>query len=331
MKRLFLLIFIFVIFYGCTKEINTGKNVKKADFGLVIHGGAGNIVQSNFTPEAEEEYKKALKEALEVGYKILENGGTSLDAVEATVKVLEDCPFFNAGKGAVFTAEGKNELDAAIMDGASLQAGAIAGVTRIKNPISVARLVMENSPHVMMIGKGAEKFASEFEKIEFVDSSYFFTEKSWKSLERARKNENKEEKLGTVGCVALDKNGNIAAATSTGGMTNKKYGRVGDVPIIGAGTYANNKTCAISCTGHGEFFIRNVVAYDISSLIEHKKFTLSTAANRVVMEKLKEQGGEGGVIGIDTKGNIVMTFNSAGMFRGFKLSNGETEVKLFAD
>lgn len=334
MKQLIVFIIItLVLLPACTKQFNTGKGEKNAEFGLVIHGGAGNIIKSNFTPEQEAEYNAKLSEALETGYKMLEEGKKSLEVVEAVVRILEDSPLFNAGKGAVFTAEGKNELDAALMDGATLKAGSVAGVTHIKNPVSLARLVMEKSPHVMMVGAGAEKFAKSFPEIEFVDSSYFYTEKSWKALMRAKEKEgtNVDQKMGTVGCAALDRDGNLAAATSTGGMTNKKFGRVGDCPIIGAGTYANNKTCAISATGHGEYFIRNVVAYDISSLIDYKNLSLKDAASRVVMEKLKHQKGEGGVIGIDKNGNVVMTFNSAGMFRGYKLNNGEKVVKLFAD
>ncbi|HEX6181899.1 MAG TPA: isoaspartyl peptidase/L-asparaginase, partial [Chitinophagaceae bacterium] len=253
---------------------------------LVIHGGAGTILKSQMSPEREKAYQSALSEALQKGYDILKKGGTALDATEAVVRYLEDNPLFNAGKGAVFTNEGRNELDAAIMDGQTLKAGSVAGLTIVKNPITLARAVMEKSPHVMMIGGGAEKFAKE-QKLDIVDPKYFYTEDRWKGLQQSKREdslralqeksktgilqpENRDYKYGTVGAVALDKNGNLAAATSTGGMTNKKYGRVGDVPIIGSGTYANNATCAISCTGWGEFFIRLVVAKSISDLMEYK-------------------------------------------------------------
>ncbi len=317
------------------------------NFALAIHGGAGTILKANLTPELEKQYREKLNDALQAGYKILEKGGTAMDACEAAVKMLEDSPLFNAGKGSVFTSDGKNEMDAAVMDGKTLKAGAVAGVRTIKNPVSAARAVMEKSVHVMMIGKGAEKFAKE-SGLEIVDTSYFFDQKRWDQLQKVKEEEKKrksdstrtglvnpldfefsDKKFGTVGAVALDKNGNLAAATSTGGMTNKKFGRVGDSPIIGAGTYANNKTCAVSCTGHGEYFIRNVVAYDISALMEYKGMTLEQAANEVVMQKLKVQGGEGGLIAIDAKGNITTPFNTPGMYRGFVLSDGKATVKIY--
>lgn len=325
-----------LISFSCTREFNLRKSEKHAQFGLVIHGGAGNILKSNFTPIQEAEYIAKLSEAIDSGYAVLENGGTSLDAVEVVVRTLEDSPLFNAGKGSVYNSEGKNELDASIMDGSTLMAGAVAGLTHIKNPITLARLVMQKSEHVMMIGNGAEQFAREM-NVEFVDSSYFFTEKSWNSYLKAKeadesnKKKEKDAKMGTVGCVALDKYGNLAAGTSTGGRTYKKYGRVGDVPVIGAGTYANNKTCAISCTGHGEFFIRNVVAHSISDLMDYRRLSLMEAANRIVHGTLKQQGGEGGVIGIDKDGNIIMSFNSSGMFRGYKLDKGEKVIKIYED
>jgi beta-aspartyl-peptidase (threonine type) len=326
---------------------------------LVIHGGAGTITRANMTPEKEKAYREALNTALQKGYAILKKGGTSLQAVEAAIMVMEDSPLFNAGKGAVFTNEGKNELDAAIMEGNTLKAGAIAGVTTIKNPIRGAIAVMEKSPHVLMAGKGADQFARE-QGLEIVDPSYFYTEARFKALQKAKEQEkieldhyeNKEEikkapktgyskdenliftegkKFGTVGCVALDKFGNLTAGTSTGGMTNKKYGRVGDAPIIGAGTYANNTTCAVSATGHGEFFIRSVVAYDISSLMEYKGLTVKEAADEVVMKKLVERGGDGGVIALDRNGNIAMPFNSEGMYRGFIKSDGKSEVMIYKD
>jgi len=323
-------------------EINKEKN--KVKFGLVIHGGAGNVTKGRYTAEEEKNYIAKMNEALSVGYKILKEGGRALDAVENTIKVLEDSPLFNAGKGAVFTSNGINELDAAIMDGKTLEAGAVAGIKRIKNPIILARKIMENSKHVMLVGEGAEIFAKE-QNLEIVDNEYFHTDKRWQSLqkikaeERKKKSKNKSgdinkntnSKFGTVGCAALDKNGNLAAGTSTGGMTNKKYGRVGDVPIIGAGTYANNNTCALSATGHGEYFIRNVVTHDISALMEYKNLSINEAAREVVMNKLVKQNGSGGVIGIDKNGNITMTFNSKGMFRGFITDEGKSVVKMYED
>ena len=325
---------------------------QKADYSkitLVLHGGAGTITKANMTPEKEKAYKEVLNQALETGYAILKKGGTSLDAVEATVRVMEDSPLFNAGKGAVFTNEGKNELDAAIMDGKTGKAGAVASLTTVKNPISAARAVMEKSEHVMLIGPGAEKFAKE-KGLEIVDPSYFRTETRFQQLQKLKEKEGEKmqldhdstgtssnekifvegEKFGTVGAVALDAYGNLAAATSTGGMTNKRYGRVGDVPIIGAGTYADNNTCAVSATGHGEYFIRSVVAHDIAALMEYKGYTLKKAADEVVLNKLVKRGGEGGVIAVDRKGNIAMPFNSAGMYRGY-IKNGKSEVAIYKD
>jgi len=336
---------------------------KERRFKLVVHGGAGTILKSRMTPEREAAYRAALTEALQSGHAVLKNGGSSLDAIEATIKVLEDSPLFNAGKGAVFTSEGTNELDASVMDGATLKAGAVAGVKRIKNPISLARLVMEKSPHVMMVGEGAEIFARQ-NGIEWIDPKYFYTEERYKQLEEAKRKEKQQtepaskpdpgksgpgkpdsakpdrktgsettddKKFGTVGAVALDRNGNLAAGTSTGGMTNKKFGRVGDAPIIGAGTYANNQTCAVSATGHGEYFIRSVVAHDISALMEYRGLSLKEAADLVVMNKLVKLGGEGGIIAIDKDGNIAMPFNSAGMYRGFIDAGGKVVVEIFKD
>lgn len=322
-------------------------------FALAIHGGAGTILKENMTPELENAYTQKLKEALNAGYSVLKSGGSSLDAVEITVKVMEDSPLFNAGKGSVFTAEGKNEMDASIMNGKTLEAGAVAGVTTIKNPVSAARKVMEKSPHVMMTGKGAEKFAAE-QNLELEEPEYFFDSLRWNQWQKIKETEkiqldhsedkgdvkpsfdvefnpNPDSKFGTVGAVALDMNGDLAAATSTGGMTNKKFGRIGDSPIIGAGCYANNKTCAVSCTGHGEFFIRNVVAYDISAMMEYKKVSLKEAAEIVVNKKLGELGGagSGGVIAVDAQGNIAMPFNSEGMYRGFVKENGKAEVFIY--
>ncbi|MEW5844961.1 MAG: isoaspartyl peptidase/L-asparaginase [Bacteroidota bacterium] len=291
---------------------------------IAVHGGAGNMKPENFTTEQLNEYEREMNKALSIGVEILKSGGTSFDAVEQVVRYLEDCPLFNAGKGAVFTHEGRNELDAAIMDGKTLSAGAVAGVSNVKNPISLARKVMENSPHVMLTGKGASEFAKE-NSIELVDSSYFYTPHRWNDLQRALS----KEKMGTVGCVALDVHGNLAAATSTGGMTNKRWGRVGDAPIIGAGTYANNSTCAVSATGHGEYFIRYTVAHDISALMEYQNLSLNAAVEKVVMGKLLSAGGRGGVIAVDRLGNVCMMMNTTGMFRAFARSNGSTGFAIF--
>lgn len=318
-------------------------------FKLVIHGGAGVILRENLSAEQEESYRDKLKEALVAGHQILKNNGKSMDAVEEVIKILEDSPLFNAGKGAVFTSSGMIELDASIMDGESLKAGSVAGLRRIKNPISLARLIMEKSPHVMMVGSGAEKFAQE-QGLGFVEQKYFFTEKRWKQLqdEKAKERKNQtlngskkrafnfspqeeEKKFGTVGAVALDKSGNLAAGTSTGGITNKKFGRVGDSPIIGAGTYANNKTCGVSATGHGEYFIRSVVAYDISALMEYKGLSLKEAADKVVMDKLVKFGGSGGIIAMDRQGNIATPFNTPGMYRGSIDEKGKVTIGIFKD
>lgn len=315
---------------------------------LVIHGGAGTILKKNMSPEKERAYMQGLEEALKKGYAILQNGGSSLDAVEAVVKMLEDNPLFNAGKGAVFTNEGKIELDAAIMNGKTLSAGAVAGITTVKNPITAARAVMEKSEHVMMIGKGAEKFAEQ-QGLVIVDPSYFYTEERWRVLERIKKEdslkaasdkknqkslmqfENKDHKYGTVGAVALDKQGDLAAATSTGGMSNKKFGRVGDVPIIGAGTYANNATCAVSCTGWGEFFIRLVMAKSISDMMEYGKISLQNAANEMVMKRLPAMQGDGGLIAVDKNGNIALPFCTEGMYRGYIDRDGKMEIKIYKE
>lgn len=291
---------------------------------IAIHGGAGSMIPSDFTKEQLDEYQKELKNALEIGKNILDSGGTALDAVQQVIMYMEDCPLFNAGKGAVFTHEGHNELDAAIMDGKTLDAGAVAGVTNVKNPILLARKVMENSPHVMLSGKGASEFA-RLQGLEIVDSSYFFTKSRWESLQKVLE----KEKMGTVGCVALDLNGNLAAATSTGGMTNKRWGRIGDSPIIGAGTYANNTTCAVSATGHGEFFIRYTVTHDISALMEYKNLPLDSAANLVINYKLEKVHGNGGIIAVDKNGNISTQFNTTGMFRAYAKKDGEEYIGIF--
>jgi len=304
----------------------------KPRFAIAIHGGAGTILKSSMTPEQDALYRTKLAEAVEIGYAILEKGGTSLDAVEAVVQRLEDDSLFNAGKGSVFNSDGKVELDASIMDGNTLKAGAVAGVHHVKNPIRLARTVMEKSEHVFFIGDGAEKFAQEH-GLELVDESYFFTEARWQSLQKAKAKESltEKEKHGTVGAVALDQHGNLAAATSTGGMTNKKFGRIGDSPIIGAGTYADNETCAISATGHGEYFIRAVVAHDIASLIRYKRLSIQAAAEEVVMNKLAKLGGTGGIIAIDRNANIAMPFNTDGMYRAYKVQGGKTFVAIYKD
>jgi beta-aspartyl-peptidase (threonine type) len=306
---------------SCNNTVPTSK----PDYVLVIHGGAGTILKKNMSPDKEKKYLAKLSEALTVGSDILKNGGSSIEAVTKTIMVMEDSPLFNAGKGAVFTANGENEMDASIMDGRVLNAGAVAGVKHIKNPILAARMVMEKTEHVLLVGQGAEEMAIT-KGLELVDSSYFFTESRWNSYLIAK---DKFEKHGTVGAVALDQFGNLAAATSTGGMTYKMRGRVGDSPIIGAGTYADNNSCAVSATGHGEHFIRNVVAYDISALMKYNDLSLQQAADEVIMNKLKTQNAEGGIIAVDKNGNISMTFNTAGMYRGYITSEGESEVLIY--
>jgi beta-aspartyl-peptidase (threonine type) len=308
-------------------------------YSIAIHGGAGTLAKSSFTPEKENIYKDALLKALVSGEKILKNNGSAIDAVQEAIIQLEDCPLFNAGKGSVFTHQKTQEMDASIMEGQFLKAGAVAGVSNVKNPIELARLVLEKSEHVLLCGKGAEDFG-KFNNILFEDSSYFFNELRWNQLlkvineETAHLDHNinvdfTDKKFGTVGAVALDIHGNLAAGTSTGGMTNKRWGRAGDSPIIGAGTYANNATCAVSCTGHGEYFIRAVVAYDISCLMEYAGLTLEQACFKVVNEKLVKFGGEGGLIAADTFGNICLPYNSEGMYRGWKTHLSEFQTKIF--
>jgi beta-aspartyl-peptidase (threonine type) len=310
-------------------------------WGLVMHAGAGNFTLSDLG-ERREPMREALTAALMAGHNVLKSGGSSLDAVQAAIVILEDSPYFNAGKGAVFNHEGKNELDSSIMDGATHRAGAVAGLRHIKNPVLLARLVMEKSPHVMMVGAGAEAFAKEQGGIAFVDEKYFYTERSWRALQRELEAEKKATKasgaaqlnlplgkggyLGTVGAVALDQKGNLAAATSTGGMTNKRFGRVGDSPIIGAGTYANNDSCAISSTGHGEYFIRYTVAHDICARVEYKSERVQAAADAVVLDELKTAGGEGGIIGMDHSGRVAVSFNTTGMSRGYVGEDGKAVV-----
>ena len=323
--------------------LSFGEGIKgRGSFAIAIHGGAGAIPRSIMGAEKEKNYKQGLEEALLAGDTILSSGGNALDAVEAAVNKLEDNPLFNAGRGAVFTNGGTNELDASIMDGRNLMAGAVTGIKNIKNPISLARVIMEKSEHVFLSGLGAMEFAEKM-KLEFVPDEYFFVQERYDQLLQAKESDQvvldhgntkniagvPNSKKGTVGAVALDVFGNIAAATSTGGMTNKKFGRVGDSPVIGAGTYANNSTCAISCTGHGEFFIRSVVAYDISCLMEYKGLTLKEACDIVVYQKLVKIGGEGGLVAIDANGNIEMPFNSEGMYRAMRKSGGEIFLGIY--
>lgn len=307
--------------------------------GLAIHGGAGTIARSKMTPEIERDLRAGLQRALEEGHKILREGGSSVDAVVASVRAMEDDPLFNAGKGAVFTSAGTHEMDAAIMDGKTLEAGSVGGLRRVKNPISLARAVMEDSAHVMLVGEGAELFAQEI-GVDLVDEEYFYTEERWQALQRVQKAEAKarasgkelvisdQDRHGTIGAVALDRAGNLAAATSTGGNTNKRPGRLGDTPIIGAGTYANNKTCAMSATGDGEYFMRLIAGHEISALMEYCALPLETAAQTVIA-KITGLGGAGGLIAIDKEGNISLPFNTAGMYRGHVDSTGQTVIEIY--
>ena len=303
-------------------------------FAIAIHGGAGTIARSRITPEQDLEFRKSLEAATQAGYAVLESGGTSLDAVAAAVRMLEDDPLFNAGRGAVLNHDGKAELDASLMDGRTLRAGAVTGLRHVRNPIDLARRVMEQSRHVMLSGTGAEEFALE-QGFTLVPNSYFITPRRRAELDRALSGlpppTNDLVGMGTVGAVALDQNGNLAAATSTGGMTNKRWGRIGDSPIIGAGTYASNASCAVSATGHGEYFIRYVVAADICKLVEYRGWSLERAAREVVQQKLKAAGGEGGIIAVDPRGNIVMEFNSEGMFRAMRDSSGRRQIAIYRE
>tara|TARA_R100001369_G_scaffold10707_11_gene23974 strand:+ start:107 stop:1183 length:1077 start_codon:yes stop_codon:yes gene_type:complete len=354
MKKIFPIIICLFICFSCKNVENSNETLKtetatettteKPEFAIVIHGGAGTILKKNMTPELEVAYQAKLEEAIRVGYEVLKNGGSSLDAVEKTINVMEDSPLFNAGKGAVFTNAETNELDASIMDGKTLNAGASAGTTTVRNPINLARAIMEKSEHVMLSGQGAETFAEE-QGLITVETEYFYTENRFNSLKRAKDREKveldhddkrafydpyiKDSKYGTVGCAALDKNGNLAAGTSTGGMTNKRYGRIGDAPIIGSGTYANNATCAVSSTGWGEYFIRSQVAHDISAMMEYKGVSLQEASRVVIQEKLTNLGGTGGVIAVDKDGNMVMEFNTAGMYRATMNDKGELTIGIY--
>jgi len=328
------------------KSYKKSTSLVQGEFILAIHGGAGTILKKNMTDSMEQAYKIVLEQALKVGYEKISQGGSSLEAVESTIHILEDSPLFNAGKGAVFTHDGRNEMDASIMDGQTLAAGAVAGVTTIKNPISAAKAVMEKSEHVMMVGRGAEQFAAQV-GLEIVDPSYFWTKTRWEALQKVKRQDsiktqldhdqkhvkrlgitNKDSKFGTVGCVALDHQGNLAAGTSTGGMTNKKFGRVGDSPIIGAGTYANNETCAVSCTGWGEFYIRSVAAYSVSALMEYKGEHVTLASQKVI-DRIGKMGGNGGMIALDKNGHVAMPFNTEGMYRGTVTKEGKITVEIY--
>jgi len=332
-KRLMLYclsLLIFSIFLSCKDQSTiTKKDIEPPQYAIVIHGGAGYIPKST-SAEHKEAYLLGLTTALNIGENILKNGGSSLDAVEETIKNMEDNPIFNSGKGAVFNHEGSNELDASIMFGKDQNGGAVGGVSTIKNPITAARAVMEKSDHVLLTGKGADEFAKT-QNLDIVAPEYFYTQNSWNSLQRVLKKEKEKElikeKHGTVGCVALDRNGNIAAGTSTGGMTNKRYNRIGDSPILGAGTYADNNTCGVSCTGHGEYFIRYTIARDMAAMMEYGQTSLEQAGQYLVMEKLVDKGGAGGLIAIDKNGNIIMPFNTESMLRAYA-KPGEKQVLI---
>jgi len=360
LKRSFLFFSISFFVLACKTETKPIPQ-KEQPFAIVIHGGAGTILPENMSAEKKELYYSTLEKAVNRGYFILENGGSSLLAIQKTINLLEDSPLFNAGKGAVFDNQGKNKMDASIMDGETLNSGAVAGISNIKNPINLARMVMDSTKHVFLSGKGAEIFAEQHH-IKFESDEYFFTKNRYESLMRAQKRErsvslqssvnsnqsigynsknnaqNSKLKIqnskfkkhyGTVGAVAIDKNGNIAAATSTGGLTNKKYGRIGDSPIIGAGTYANNKTCGVSCTGTGEYFIRTLAAHEVSSLVQYKNLSVKEAIKEVIHNQITELGGDGGMIVLDKNANIAWDFNTKGMYRAYKKSNGDTKVELF--
>lgn len=352
MKNLLFITSLILISFGCKNESESSskenKPVKKQnEFAIIIHGGAGTILKKNMSDEKENAYKVKLEEAVRTGYTILKEGGTSQEAVIKTIQVMEESPLFNAGKGAVFTHEETNELDASFMDGKTLNAGAVAGVKNVKSPIELAVKIMTDSDHVMLSGVGASIFAKE-KGLEIVDPSYFYTERRFQSLQRIKEREKteldhddkeaafydadiKNAKFGTVGCVALDKNGNIAAGTSTGGMTNKRWGRIGDAPIIGSGTYANNKTCGVSSTGWGEYFIRGQVAYDISAQMEYQQKSLKEATKDVIQNKLTNLGGTGGVVALDRNGNMSFEFNTAGMYRASMNDKGKLILKIYKE
>tara|TARA_R110000868_G_scaffold220257_4_gene471432 strand:- start:99 stop:1148 length:1050 start_codon:yes stop_codon:yes gene_type:complete len=346
MKKLSTILIALLLLVSCEKKITKYEFPIKREpnsFAIVIHGGAGGITRENLNAEQQEAYSKKLQEALDAGYAVLEKDGISLDAVQAAINVMEDSPLFNAGKGAVYNSEGNQEMDASIMDGSTLNCGAVAGVNHIKNPILAARLVMDSTKHVLLSGKGAEMLMQKF-GLEMVDSTYFFTEKRLNQLRKVQGREQllldhtaylvndgliDDHKFGTVGAVAMDKKGNIAAGTSTGGMTNKKHGRIGDSPIIGAGNYANNLTCGISATGTGEYFIKAVAAHEVSSLIQYKGLNPKDALHNVLFNQIGKLGGEGGMILLDKNGDVYWDFNSDGMFRAYKKSSGENVIEMF--
>ncbi|MCO7226834.1 isoaspartyl peptidase/L-asparaginase family protein [Pleionea sp. CnH1-48] len=344
-------LFVFVMLSMSTWAVSSEKKaISQPPFAIAIHGGAGTILKENLSPRLERAYHKKMTEALKAGYEVLVMGGSSVDAVQTTIVILEDSPLFNAGKGSVFTHEKTNELDASIMEGKHLNAGAISGVSNVKNPIKLAHAVMTQSKHVMLSGGGAEVFA-EKNGLDIVDSGYFYTERRWNQLMRVLKDNSKssrlsedkddqfsglkswpdDDKFGTVGAVALDQAGNLAAGTSTGGMTNKKFGRIGDSPVIGAGTYADNNACAVSATGHGEYFIRASVAHDICARVLYKNISLQQAADEVIKDKLVKMKGEGGVVALDPKGNPVFSFNSVGMYRGYIDKDGNVYTGIFKE
>jgi len=348
MKNTMALLCILILVASCKTptEEKIENSTKVNEFAIIIHGGAGTILKKNMSPEKEKAYQDKLTEAISTGHHILKAGGSSLDAVIKTIQVMEESPLFNAGKGAVFTHEGTNELDASIMTGQDLNAGAVAGVSNVKSPIALAQAVMQHSPHVLLSGKGASTFAKE-QGLDLVDPSYFYTEKRFQSLQKVKEKMKAEQdhtsttafydpdirdsKFGTVGCVALDKQGNITAGTSTGGMTNKRWNRIGDSPIIGAGTYANNATCGVSSTGWGEYFIRGMVAHDISAMMAYKGVSLKAATTEVIQHKLKQLGGTGGVVALDKQGHMVYEFNTAGMYRASMDDKGTLDVKIYKE
>jgi beta-aspartyl-peptidase (threonine type) len=327
-----------LVFAGGMSALQAGSSLyaqspQRTPAVLVIHGGSGSITRDNVPPEREAEYRAAMEEALRAGHRVIGEGGSSLDAVIAAITVMEDSPLFNAGKGAVFTSAGTNELDASIMEGRMRRAGAVASLKHIRDPITLARAVLEDSRHVMMVGEGAEAFAKGL-GFEMVPNEYFSTPRRLEQYERARDEEERKREageLGTVGAVAVDRNGDLAAGTSTGGTSYKRWGRVGDSPIIGAGTYADNESCGISATGDGEYFIRGVVAHDISAMMRYGRMSLRGAAEVVIHDKLEKMGGRGGVIGLDRDGNVAMTFNTEGMFRGYIDRDGNVDIRIFRD
>lgn len=341
-KLLFLCVATFIV--GCSsphknqEKNHTKEKSTQPNFGIVLHGGAGTILKEHMSDSLESEYTMVLKKAITTGHTVLANGGTSLEAVTKTINILEDSPLFNAGKGAVFTHDETNELDASIMDGATLNAGAVTGVKHIKNPIDLALKIMTDSPHVMLSGEGAEQFAVD-QGFELIDSSYFFVQDRYNTLQNIKASQKtayndpalNDSKYGTVGVAALDKHGNLAAGTSTGGMTNKRWNRIGDAPIIGAGTYANNATCAVSSTGWGEYFIRAVVAHDISALMEYKGLSLKEAAREVIHNKVVKLGGDGGIVAIDKDGAIVMEFSTPGMYRASINAEGDIYIAMYKE